>query len=46
MADTQNNHRIERLASNATVAQRIAKINELIEVINDLFFPEDLTETE
>lgn len=46
MADTQNNARIERLASNATVAKRIAKINELIEVINDLFFPEDPTETE
>jgi hypothetical protein len=38
--------KIAPLASNATVAQRIAKINELVDLINSMWFTDGLEDTE
>ena len=46
MEKFQNPRPIERLASNATVAQRIAKINELVELLNDMWFSDETNHTE
>lgn len=46
MEKIQDPRPIEKLASNATVAKRIAKINELVELINNMWFPDETNHTE
>jgi|TARA_Y100000289_G_scaffold44870_1_gene44788 hypothetical protein len=46
MEKFQDPRPIEQLASNATVAKRIAKINELVAVLNELLFTDEQTHTE
>lgn len=41
MAQIQTPRPIEKLASNATVAQCIAKINELVDLLNNMWFTDD-----
>ena len=41
MAQIQTPRPVEKLASKATVAQRIAKINELVDLINNMWFTDD-----
>ena len=41
MANIHTPRPIENLASNATVAQRVAKINELVELVNSMWFPDN-----
>jgi len=38
MAHIHTPRPVEKLASNATVAQRVAKINELVELVNSMWF--------
>jgi len=46
MAHLQDPRPVEKLKSNATVAQRIAKINELVALINIMWFTDDADHTE
>lgn len=46
MEKFQDPRPIQTLASNATVAQRIAKINEIVAVLNELLFTDEQTHTE
>lgn len=46
MAQIQTPRPVEKLASNATVAQRIAKINELVELINNMWFSDEADHSE
>lgn len=46
MAQIQTPRPVEKLASNATVAQRIAKINELVELVNNMWFSDEADFTE
>ncbi len=46
MAQIQTPRPVEKLASNATVAQRIAKINELVALVNSMWFTDDADFTE
>mgnify|MGYP003342896170 FL=1 len=46
MAQVQDPRPVEKLASNATVAQRIAKINELVALVNNMWFTDDADHTE
>lgn len=41
MAQIQTPRPVEKLASNATVAERIAKINELVNLVNNMWFTDD-----
>ena len=41
MANIHTPRPIENLASNATVAQRVAKINELVELVNSMWFTDN-----
>jgi len=46
MERLNNIDKISTLASNATVAQRIAKINELVDLINLMWFTDGVDEEE
>ena len=46
MEKIQDPRPVERLASNSTVAQRIAKINELVNLVNNMWFADEETHTE
>jgi hypothetical protein len=46
MAHVQDPRPVEKLKSNATVAQRIAKINELVDLVNSMWFTDDADHTE
>ena len=37
---------VGKLKSNATVAERIAKINELVDLVNNMWFTDDVEHTE
>ena len=41
MANIHTPRPIENLAPNATVAQRVAKINELVELVNSMWFTDN-----
>ena len=46
MAHVQYPRPVEKLKSNATVAERIAKINELVDLVNSMWFTDDADHTE
>ena len=46
MAHIQDPRPVEKLASDATVAQRIAKINELVDLVNNMWFTDDADHSE
>jgi hypothetical protein len=46
MEKIQDPRPVEKLQSNATVAQRIAKINELVDLINNMWFADEKTHTQ
>jgi|9_EtaG_2_1085328.scaffolds.fasta_scaffold02098_6 hypothetical protein len=45
MRHFQDPRPIEELKSNATVAQRVAKINELVRLLNAMWFTDDAEHT-
>lgn len=46
MEKTQDPRPVAKLAANATVAQRVAKINELVALVNNMWFTDEETHTE
>ena len=46
MEKFQDPRPLQELASNATVADRIAKINEIVRLINELLFTDEQIHTE
>lgn len=46
MEKIQDPRPVAKLAANATVAQRVAKINELVALVNNMWFSDEGSHTE